>query len=198
MEPVGATHAHKSRLVSLLGRARHVRTAHAHDQTRYSQIPHCGMLLINCGRLRCYPARTGNVGRCHPREVAACTSPCQLLLRTVACSDCTKCVASLSEYPGRLATHVVLVARDGGVLRSSPLSIDSLSGQLLSAVNWVALQTVYIDMLTPSVTASRRRFVNAVCSEHLPITLYTTSRSYAASAACRHHTGRTTHKSTRA
>ena len=82
------------------------------------------------------------------------------LFRTVACSsrsECTRCVvffslASLSEYPGRLATHgwnCVLVVRDGGVLHSSPPSINSLSGQLLSVlqlwiVNWVAWDT-FID-----------------------------------------------------
>ena len=61
-------------------------------------------------------------------------------------------LASLSEYPGRLATHgwnCVLVVRDGGVLHSSPLSINSLLGQLLSVlqlwiVNWVAWDT-FID-----------------------------------------------------
>ena len=60
------------------------------------------------------------------------------LFQTMACSsrsECTRCVvffslASLSEYPGRLATHgwnCVLVVRDGDVLHSSHLSINSLS-----------------------------------------------------------------------
>ena len=67
-------------------------------------------------------------------------------------------LASLSEYPGRLATHgwnCVLAVRDGGVLHSSPLSINSLAGQLLSVlqlwiVNWVALDT-FIDRHTATL-----------------------------------------------
>ena len=41
---------------------------------------------------------------------------------------------------GWLGWNCVLVVRDGGVLHSSPLSINSLSGQLLSVLqlNWVA------------------------------------------------------------
>ena len=82
------------------------------------------------------------------------------LFRTVACSnrsECTRCavplpLASLSECPGRLAMHgwkCVLAVCDGGVWHSSPLPINSPSGQLLSVprlhiVNWVAWDT-FID-----------------------------------------------------
>ena len=133
----------------------------------FSLIPHCGMLINYC-RLWCFPARTGNppiwwANRLaggqnvwcipHPSRTRSLYIYSHQLFRTVACSsrsDCTRCVvffslASLSEYPGRLATHgcnCVLVVRDAGVLHSSALSINSLLGQFLSVlqlwiVNWV-------------------------------------------------------------